>query len=184
MSVVNLVDGEDAPLLTRPYFEHGDPGPIVAALAQVPELLEVALPFISAVLGASSIDLRTKELVILRTSVRLECRYCVQSHTPVALDSGVSRAEVDALRGRESCAAAFADPRARALVDWVDALAGGVGTVDASLTATMQECFQEHEIVELALLVGATMMLNRFCTGLELPTAPATLERLASEGFE
>ncbi len=28
------------PLLARPYYDGGDPGPIVAALAQVPELLE------------------------------------------------------------------------------------------------------------------------------------------------
>ena len=184
MSVVDLVDADRAPLLARPYFEHGDPGPIVAALAQVPELLDLAVPFVGAVLGASSIDIRTKELVILRTSVLLECRYCVQSHTPVALDNGVSRVEVDALRGPDGCADAFTDARARALVDWVDALARGHGPIDAALTTAMQSCFQAHEIVELALLVGTTMMLNRFCTGLDLPTAPETLERLASEGFE
>ena len=184
MSVVALLDGDTAPLLARPYFEDGDPGPIVAALAQVPELLEVAVPFIGAVLGASSIDVRTKELVILRTSVLLECQYCVQSHTPVALDNGVTRPEVDALRRREAVTDGFADPRVRALMDWVDALAGGIGAVDAPATAAMQAHFEQHEIVELALLVGTTMMLNRFCTALGLPTAPATLERLIAEGFE
>lgn len=183
MNVVELVDAEHAPLLARPYYEDGDPGPIIAALAQVPELLEVAVPFISAVLGASSIDIRTKELVILRTSVRLECRYCVQSHTPVALDNGVTRAEVDALRRSGPVVDGLADLPSTVLVEWVDAVAGATGPVDPAMVTAMRSHFQEHEIVELTLLVGTTMMLNRFCTALELPTAPATLERLAAEGF-
>jgi hypothetical protein len=37
--------------------------------------------------------------------------------------------------------------------------------------------------VELTLLVAATVMLNRFCTALELPTAPKVLHRLAAEGW-
>ncbi|HEV8116645.1 MAG TPA: hypothetical protein VGP53_10440, partial [Acidimicrobiales bacterium] len=64
---VALLTAAGAPLLARPYFAGGDPGPIVAVLAHVPEMLEVTLPFIGAVLGPSAIDLRTKEVVILRT---------------------------------------------------------------------------------------------------------------------
>ena len=183
MSIVELLDAGRAPLLARPYFEGGDPGPIVATLAHVPELLEVAVPFIGAVLGASSIDVRTKELVILRTSVRLDCHYCVQSHTPVALDNGVTRAEVDALRRSGSAASEFSNPAERVLVEWVDRLAGETGPMDPGATSAMQDHFEDHEIVELALLVGTTMMLNRFCTGLGLPTAPGTLERLTADGF-
>ena len=149
----------------------------------MPELLEVAVPFIGAVLGASSIDVRTKELVILRTSVRLECHYCVQSHTTVALDNGVTRAEVDALRRRGSAVSEFSNPRERVLVEWIDRLAGETGPMDPGATSAMQDHFEDHEIVELALLVGTTMMLNRFCTGLGLPTAPGTIERLTADGF-
>jgi hypothetical protein len=38
-------------------------------------------------------------------------------------------------------------------------------------------------LVELTVTVGATMFLNRFATGLRLPTSPAQLERLRAEGF-
>ncbi|HEV8116084.1 MAG TPA: carboxymuconolactone decarboxylase family protein, partial [Acidimicrobiales bacterium] len=96
--LIALVSAAEAPLLAQPYFSGGDPGPIVAALAHVPEMLEVTLPFIGAVLGPSAIDLRTKEIVILRTSARASCRFCVESHTLVALDSGLSVPEVRALR--------------------------------------------------------------------------------------
>ncbi len=62
------LDAVRAPLLARPYVADADPGPIVAALAQVPELMEVTLPFISAALGPSAVDWRSKEIVIGRTS--------------------------------------------------------------------------------------------------------------------
>lgn len=170
-----------APLTARKYYENGDPGPLIAALATVPELLEVCLPFLSAVLNPSSLDARTKEIVIVRTSVLLDCDYCVNSHSVVALDSGLTIDDVRGLRGEG--AVVPADDRESALLDWVDAVAGGRGAVDDAVAAQLGRCFAEHEAVEITLLVGVTMMLNRFCTALELPTSPEVSHRLAAAGL-
>ncbi|MDQ3529099.1 MAG: carboxymuconolactone decarboxylase family protein [Actinomycetota bacterium] len=183
MPTVSLVDASQAPLLAQAYYAAGDPGPLVTALAHVPEVLDVALPFIGTVLGESAIDLRTKEIVILRTSVVQECRYCTQTHTAVACDADLSLAEVQALRGETAITGAFTDARELALLGWVDAVALGPGTPDPALAAGLRAHFADHEIVELTLLVGATLMLNRFATSLGLPTSPATLERLAEENL-
>jgi len=96
MSTVQLIEADQAPLLARVYYADGDPGPIVGALAQVPELLTVALPFIGTALGPSAIGWRTKEIVIVRTSALQQCRFCVQTHTVVALDAGLDRDQVAA----------------------------------------------------------------------------------------
>jgi len=178
---VRLITAEQAPLLARPYFANGDPGPIVAALAHVPELLEVTMPFLDAALGPSAVDARTKELVILRTSARLGCRYCVQTHTVAACDTGLSRAEVAALRGEAPVDGAFGSPRELALLAWTDAVALGPGPVPPAARAALLAQFEDPEIVELTLLVAATAMLNRFCTALELPTSQRVLRRLAAE---
>jgi AhpD family alkylhydroperoxidase len=180
---VQLVPTEQAPLLARPYYARGDPGAIVAALAHVPELLEVAMPFIDTVLGPSSLDTRTKELVILRTSARLGCRFCVQTHTVAALKAGLSPGEVRALRGAAPLTPAFRDPGELALLDWVDAVALGPGPVPAAPREALRSRVGDPALVELTLLVGATVMLNRFCTALELPTPPKVLARLAAEGL-
>ncbi len=182
MSRVELLGADDAPLVARRYYDEGDPGPIVAALAQVPELLGVTLAFVGAVLGPSSIDGRTKELVILRTSAVSLCRYCVDSHSVVALDTGVVHGEVVALRNVEPAwTATFADPREAALLGWVDAVASGRGPVTDESSARFKAEFADHEVVELTLLIAATLMLNRFCTALDLPTATAVLDRLRRE---
>ncbi len=180
---VRLIEAEQAPLLARPYYANGDPGPIVAALAHVPELLEVTMPFLGAALGPSAVDARAKELVILRTSVRQGCRYCVQAHTVVARDTGLSRAEVAALRGQQPLEAAFTNPRELALLRWVDVVAVGSGPVPEAARRAARAQLGEADLVELTLLVGATLLLNRFCTALDLPTSPAVLRRLAEEGW-
>jgi AhpD family alkylhydroperoxidase len=181
MAGVRLIEAEQAPLLARPYYANGDPGPIVAALAHVPELLEVTMPFLDVALGPSAVDGRTKELVILRTSAMLGCRYCTQTHTVVARNSGLSVEEVAALRGQQPLEAAFTDPGELALLGWVEVVA--VGPVPEAARRAARAHLGEADLVELTLLVGATLLLNRFCTALELPTSPKVVRRLAEEGW-
>ena len=180
--LVSLVGAEQAPLLARPYFAGGDPGPITAVLAHVPELLEVTSAFLGTVLGPSCIDMRTKEIVVLRTSARASCRYCVEAHTVVARDAGLSVPEVRALRGEVAAASPFTDRRELAAIAWCDALVA-TGSVDAGAKSELGGAFAEHEVVELTLLVTTTLLLNRFCTALDLPTSPEVLARLTAEGL-
>ena len=182
-ALVSLIDREQAPLLARRFYGEGRPSPVTASLAQVPELLEVTLPFVGAALGPASLDARSKEIAILRTSALLECRYCVQTHTAVALDVGLSTDEVRALRAEGDLDVAFTDPRERVMIEWIDAVALGRGPVDRELQTRASQAFEDHALVELTLAVGATLMLNRYCTALDLPTGADTLARLAAEGF-
>lgn len=183
MSAIPPVQAEQAPLLARPYYQSGDPGPILATLAHVPELLEVCAPFLGTVFGPTVLTGRIKELVIVRTSVRLGCRYCVEAHSVVALDSGLSPDEVLALRRPAVDVNLFPDPGERAVLAWVDVVAGERGSVDAAERDRLAARFADHEVVELTLLIGATLMLNRFCTALDLPSSPETLRRLTEAGL-
>ena len=180
--LVALIEADQAPLLARPYFAAGDPGPIVAALATVPELLEVTAPFLGAVLGPGAIAARLKEIVILRTSARASCRYCVEAHTVVALDTGLSLVEVRALRGEAEVGAVFADAAEQAVIRWCDALVG-TGPLPPDVAPALRGVFADHEVVELTLLATTTLLLNRFCTALGLPTSPEVLGRLTTEGL-
>jgi len=185
MAVVDPVSPEQAPLLARPFYAGGDPGPIAGTLAHVPELLELALPFLGAVLSPSSIPFRTKEIVILRTSCVMACRYCIDSHTPVALDAGLTVAQTRALRDEPGYTVhdAFPDPRERVLVAWTDEVAGGKSPASDAATEALRAEYADHEIVELTLLASVTVLLNRYASTLRLPVAPATIDRLVVEGF-
>jgi len=51
--------------------------------------LETLMPFLGQIMEASSIDLATKELVIMRVSQINGCRYCLAAHHGAALAAGV-----------------------------------------------------------------------------------------------
>ncbi len=187
MGRIPPIEARSAPLLTRRFFERGDPGPLLATLAHVPELLEVAAPFISVALGPSAIELRVKELVILRTSARMGCPFCTLTHAGIARRAGIGRDEVAALMDSgsppDSSLGSALDPHDRALVTWVDAVVAGDRAVAATAGAEVRTRFGEAGLVELVAVVGATMMLAVFSRTLELAPDARTVARLASEGL-
>lgn len=183
MPRIDLLDASTAPISASGYFESGDPGPIVAALANVPELLGPTLGFVSAALGDGAASTRHKELAILRTSALQGCDYCVRSHTAVALDVGLTTDEIRALRGEMPIEDAFVDLGERHLLRWIDAMAGATGPVPHEVWVDARASVPAHILVELSATIGATFFLNRFATSFELPTSPATVERLEEAGM-
>ncbi len=164
MAKVELITRERAPLLARRYYESGDPGPIAAALAQVPELLDAVLPFLGAVFGPTSLPPRLKEIVVLGVSAANGCRYCTETHIGVARRLGFGPDELAALRGDGPAPARWGE-RERTLLAFATALSDHPdGSVEPLLAH-----FSEPEVVELVTLASATVMLNRFATALELP---------------
>ena len=181
MTRVELISDDQAPLLARPWYrDDGSASPITRALAQVPELLDVTMPFLGTLYDAGAVDLRAKELVILRVSAVNRCRYCVATHTVAAWDAGLTEAETAALRG----SAGGLGERDTALVEWSDAISRSGEPVGDDVAAALREHFTDHEVVELTLVAAATVMLNRFCTALELAPTEAIVKRLASAGIE
>jgi len=183
MNRVELLNATNAPIAARQFFDGGDPGPIVAALANVPELLGPTVGFIGAALGAGAAATRHKEFAILRTSALLGCRYCVYAHTAVALDVGLTADEIRGLRGVIPLDEAFPDLAERRLLRWIDAMAATVGPVPDDVWQQVRASFADHVLIELSATIGATVFLNRFATGFELPSADNTLARLALEGL-
>ncbi len=184
MSRIDLLDAATVPISAQSYFEGGDPGPIVAALANVPELLGPTLGFVGAALGDGAVSTRHKEFAILRTSTLQGCQYCVHAHTAVAADVGLSSDEIRALRGELPIEDAFTDDSERRLIRWIDAMAGATGPVPSTIWDDVRGSFAAHLLVELSITIGATLFLNRFATGFELPTSPATAERLEEAGMQ
>lgn len=164
MAKVDLITRERAPLLAVPFYVDGDPGPVVAALAHVPELLEVTVPFMSAVFGPTALDPRLKEIVVLRTSSANRCGYCTDTHTRVARRMGFAPDELAALRG-EGAPPARWTPHERAAFAFAEA----ISERPAESVGGLWPHFGEAVVVELVTLAAATIMLNRLATALELP---------------
>jgi AhpD family alkylhydroperoxidase len=168
LSRVPLLERFEAPLPARAWYrDDGSASALTRSLATAPDLLETLMPFLGQILGESAIDLRTKELVILRVSTLNGCRYCLAAHRPLALDAGVPIEQVDA-----ACEVSSLDrlpPLERAILAWADRVTLDPGSVTDELAAATLEHLREDQLVELTVLVGTTTMLNQYCTAFDIP---------------
>jgi AhpD family alkylhydroperoxidase len=129
--------------------------------------METLMPFLGAIMGESSLDLATKELVIVRVSQLNGCRYCLAAHRPAALDAGLAPEQVDAICGAGPLEAL--PPRERAIVAWVDQVTRDVrGATDELVTSTL-EYVRDDQLIELTVLAGTITMLNQYCSALDIP---------------
>jgi AhpD family alkylhydroperoxidase len=165
---VRLLGGEEAPILARRWYRaDGSASALTRSLATAPDVMETLMPFLGTVMGESSLDLATKELVIVRVSQLNGCRYCLAAHRPLALSAGVAGEHVAAVCGEAPLARL--PERERAIVEWVDRVTLDAGGVTDDLAARALDHLREDQLVEVTLLAGATTMLNHYCTALGIP---------------
>ena len=162
-AAVELLTIANAPLLARPFFEGGDPGPIARALAHVPELIDTGMPFLDSVFGAGAIDARLREIVVLRVSSANGCHYCTETHSGVARRLEFDEEGIAALRGELPVPAAWSEVEQAVLI-----FAEVISSRPQHAVAHLRPHFNDAEIVELVTLAATTVMLNRFATALEL----------------
>jgi AhpD family alkylhydroperoxidase len=168
ISRIPLLAREEAPVLARLWYrEDGSASALTRSLASAPDVMETLMPFLASIMGESSLDLATKELVIVRVSQLNGCRYCLAAHRSAALEAGIPREQVEAI-----CDAApleLLSARERAIVAWIDQVTLDARAVTDDLVARTMEHARHDQLIELTLLAGAITMLNAYCTAFDVP---------------
>jgi AhpD family alkylhydroperoxidase len=168
VSRLRLLTRDEAPLTARAaYAEDGSASSLVRALANAPDLLETLLPFLGQIYDDGSVDVATKELVVLRVSQLNGCRYCLASHRPIAREAGVPEPHLLAVCDEEPLESL--PERERALIAWVDAYVLDPSGVTDDLVARVLDHVRDDQLVEVSVLIGATQLLNSFCTAFDVP---------------
>jgi AhpD family alkylhydroperoxidase len=168
VSRLRLLASADAPPLARAWYRvDGSASALTRSLANAPDAMETLMPFLGQVFAESSVDLRTKELVIVRVSHLNGCRYCLAAHRPLALSVGVPTEQLEAV-----CAEAPIEQlpaREKALVEWVDLFTLDPGGITDELVARVLDHVRDDQLVEIAIVAGATQLLNQYCTAFDIP---------------
>jgi uncharacterized peroxidase-related enzyme len=168
LSRVRLLERDSAPLPSRGWYRpDGTASPLTRSLAVAPDVMETLMPFLGAIYGESSLDLATKEVVIVRVSQLNGCRYCLAAHRPAAIDAGLRAEQVEALCDERPLT--DLPERERAIVDWTDAVTLVPQQVTDELAARLLDYLREDQLVELTLVAGTTTMLNQYCTAFSIP---------------
>lgn len=109
---------------------------------------------------------RDRELVILRVAVRAACDYEYRQHIAIALDNGVTRAEITALAKREPGTRwSTAD---HCLIRFADALIDGF-EVSEDLWQQATEWYSDDQLMELTMLIGFYRMLAGLMNSAGIP---------------
>jgi AhpD family alkylhydroperoxidase len=163
-----LLERDEAPLTARHLFRaDGTASPLTRSLVAAPDLLETFMPFLAQAYAAGSLDLATKEVVIVRVSQLNGCRYCLAAHRPAALAAGVSERDLAAVC--DELPLSELPDRERALVAWIDRYVLDPAHMDDELVARVSDHFRDDQLIELALVAGVTQLLNHYCTAFAIP---------------
>lgn len=142
---------------------------VYGAFAGVPAALQ-GLAALNAAFEETSFTASEREIIALTTSVFNQCPYCVAGHSTFALEHGVDRATIDAIRA----GGLSVDPRLHAIgrmtLDILEKK-GGLGA--AEIRPFLNAGFQPAQILELLVGVAGKVMTNFASKIARIPLDPA-----------
>lgn len=131
-----------------------------------PSIAEAWLQLGSAVRFKSELDAATRELAICLVASVTGAEYEWRAHRRLALEEGVSEAQVGALPNWQAAANLF-DERQRVVLALAEALTRAVQVDDATFEAARAQ-LTPRQLVELVATVGYYNMVARFLVGLQI----------------
>lgn len=135
-------------------------------LLHSPALAEAWFALNNAVRWNTRLDGRLRELVIIRIGYLCDAPYILRQHIPgLAVAAGVALPECEALRDWRQTS--LFDARERAVLEYADELTRATRTGD-ELFMRLKPHFDEGQLVELTVLIGAYNMHARVMNAFEL----------------
>lgn len=124
-----------------------------------------------SILGDQLLDARLRELAILRVAQITPARYEWVQHVPIALATGATAEQIDALDRGDTGGPCFSDEE-RLVLDFTTEVLRDVRASDATFMA-MTRRFSPQEIVELLLAIGFYMTMARVMETTDIDLEPA-----------
>ncbi|OZM78091.1 carboxymuconolactone decarboxylase family protein [Pseudonocardia sp. MH-G8] len=134
-------------------------------LLHSPPLADGWNSLMGAVRTASTLPADVRELAILRVAALNGADYEWRAHEPLGRAAGLTDADLTALRG--DCDPGTLAPRLSAALAYTDAMTAHV-TVPDEVFAYLREHFDDREVVELTVTIGAYNLVSRFLVALHV----------------
>ena len=160
-----LDDADKAPLVQRIVAERGSVLHLYQMLLHSPPLAEGWLAYLTAVRHRLTIGGALRELIIMRVAQLNGAPYEADQHRPIALQEGVTPAQLDALASWAG--ADCFDATERAVLRLTDAMTRDIH-FDAAILAAVREQLGERGTVEVAATIAAYNMVSRFLEALQI----------------
>ena len=179
MAVVPIISDEEASAEAQVLFEHctqmmGRVANAMRISAHSPRVAQALLGFMVAVLRqevSGVLDVRTKTLLILKTSMLNGCSYCVGHNTALGLSLGYSDEQIEALAGDYQDSDLFT-PAEKAAIAWAEYLTERTYRQHPEATDNLKTHYSDAQIVEITMVSGFFNFWNRFVDSLQVELEP------------
>lgn len=151
------------PLVDRIVAERGSVLHLYQMLLHSPPVAEGWLNYLTAIRQKSILDAGLRELVIVHVAFINGAHYEAEQHIPIALEAGISQAQIDALSDWKS--SDRFSPVQRRVLELTEEMTRKVH-VDKAIIEALKSDLSNQELVELVATVAAYNMVSRFLEAL------------------
>lgn len=153
------------PIVKQITAERGSVIHLYQMLLHSPPVAQGWLDYLTAIRQKTSISGALRELIIMRVAILNRAPYEADQHAPIALQEGLSQAQLDALEHWHD-SELFTDKQ-RAVLALTDEMTLTV-QVSKEVFAAVQEHFGPQQLVEITATIAAYNMVSRFLEAMQI----------------
>jgi len=153
------------PIVKQITAERGSVIHLYQMLLHSPPVAQGWLDYLTAIRQKTSISGALRELIIMRVAILNRAPYEADQHAPIALQEGLSQAQLDALEHWHD-SELFTDKQ-RAVLALTDEMTLTV-QVSKEVFAAVREHFGPQQLVEITATIAAYNMVSRFLEAMQI----------------
>jgi AhpD family alkylhydroperoxidase len=153
------------PLVERIVAERGSVLHLYQMLMHSAPIAEGWLNYLTAVRQKSALAGSLRELIIMRVALLNHAPYEADQHAPIALQEGITQAQLDGLADWPTCPL-FDEPQ-QAVLAYTDAMTRQVQVPDP-IFKRLADLFEPAQVVEITAICAAYNMVSRFLEALQI----------------
>jgi len=135
----------------------------------------LALPMnelIMQILQDGEVDWKTKELLILKSTLENQCEYCVTQHEVVSRRLGITDEKVADLKGDKYKKSSHFNEAERSILDLTVQIRDDANRVSDELWGRVREHWSETQTVEIVYVITTYIAVSKFGDALQVELEP------------
>ncbi|MDH3675666.1 MAG: carboxymuconolactone decarboxylase family protein [Anaerolineae bacterium] len=174
---VSYVERDQADAVTNAFYDRAEDRfelllNIFKVFGHTPELGTIFTDSVMAMLKDGELDWKTKELLILKATLRNECQYCVVQHEAVSGRLGISNEKIADIEGDRYKTSPYYTEGEKALVELTAQIGIDANRISQDLWSRVKKHYTEPQIVEAVYVITQYIAISKFGDALGVVLEP------------
>ena len=174
---VSYVERENADKLTKEFYDDAEQRfemllNIFKVFGHTPKLGRIFTDSVMEMLQDSYLDWKTKELLILKATLRNECQYCVVQHETVSKRLGIADEKIADIEGDRYQSSSHYTEGEKALVELTHQIGVDANHISDDLWKRVKAHYSESQIVEAVYIITQYIAISKFGDALGVVLEP------------